>query len=119
MAVTGASWCYDDIFRDDSDNNEYEDTEGDCPPQEPTLHSQEADSAQEPQKAVVGEDPNDCGFPTGASLKAMEITAQARIAVDDAREEMLVRAAIHVKSARVQRLLYRYYVAKARQHAQQ
>ena len=109
----------DDLFRDDSDDDKDNDIEGDCPPQEPTLHSQEADSAQEPQKPVVGKDPNDCGFPTGASLKAMEITAQARIAVDEAREEMLVRAAIHVKSARVQRLLYRYYVAKAREHAQQ
>ena len=74
-----------DLFRDNSDNNEDDDTEGDCPLQEPTSHSQEADSAQEPQKAVVGEDPNDCGFPTGASLKAMEITVQARIAVDEER----------------------------------
>ena len=95
-------------------------TEGDCPPlvpkedpgeEEPTSHSQEADSVQEPQtcgnccteeeEAVVGEDPDDCGFPTDASLKAMEITTQARIAIDEAREEMLVRAAIHVKLARV------------------
>ena len=32
---------------------------------------------------------------------------------------MLIRAAVHVKSARVQRLLYRYYVSKARSHAEQ
>jgi len=43
----------------------------------------------------------------------MRLAECARLSADEAREQMLIRAAVHVNAARVQRLLYRFYVNKA------
>ena len=39
--------------------------------------------------------------------------------LDETREQMLIRASLHIRMARVQRLLYQKYVAKAIKHAKE
>ena len=45
------------------------------------------------------------------------VHAEAFNPADESREKMLLRAAKHVKMARVQRIMYQFYVAKAINHA--
>ena len=47
----------------------------------------------------------------------MSVHAEAFNPADESREKTLTRAAKHMKMARVQRIMYQFYVAKAINHA--
>ena len=75
---------------------------------------EEPKTSTEQQKPMHPHLEGDCGLPEGCMTAAeMEAAMVSRRAADEDRERMLMRAAIHVRSSRVQRLLYQYFFDKA------